>query len=165
MARPQVLCKLEKGKVIDAQSGFVDTFNWMVDFINNLIGEGEEIAGKSDLRVDRTVDDHPVIRGGGKYGGGGGSEAVPKPFDIENGIVVRCSIPCPVDEISAPPYAISGDRPVYLHVTRSASGYAATVDQTSRAESSTHVQFKLYELANGKPTLDCRPMVLPLFAF
>lgn len=68
-ARPQVLCKLEKGKVIDAQSGFVDTFNWMVDFINNLRGEGEEIAGNSDLRVDRTVDDHPVIRGGAKSSG------------------------------------------------------------------------------------------------
>ena len=76
MARPPVLCKLEKGKVIDAQPGFVDTFNWMVDFINNLIGEGEEIAGKSDLRVDRTVDDHPVIRGGGK-GGGGGKDYIP----------------------------------------------------------------------------------------
>lgn len=69
--RPAVLCKLKKGVILDAQQGFVDTFNWMVDFINNLKGEGEVDDGKSDLVVDRSVSDNPVIRGGSKDSGGG----------------------------------------------------------------------------------------------
>lgn len=59
--RPGTLCKLEKGKLIDAQENFVDTFNWMVDFIENLKGDGDADAGKS-VRVDRSVSDRPVIR-------------------------------------------------------------------------------------------------------
>lgn len=70
MARPAILCKLQKGTLIDAQPHFVDTFNWMVDFINNLKGEGEIKPNESTLVVDRTDTAAPVIRGGGKGGGG-----------------------------------------------------------------------------------------------
>lgn len=69
MARPAILCKLQKGTLIDAQPHFVDTFNWMVDFINNLKGEGEIKPNESTLVVDRTDSAAPVIRGGGKGGG------------------------------------------------------------------------------------------------
>ena len=64
--RPPILCKLKKGKLIDADDnkGFVDTFNWMVDFINNLCGDGDLDKGKL-ITLDRTIDDRPVIRGGG----------------------------------------------------------------------------------------------------
>lgn len=55
MAKPVVLCKLQKGKVIDAQPNFVDTFNWMVDFINHLRGE-------KGLEVHNPLGDFPVIR-------------------------------------------------------------------------------------------------------
>ena len=108
-------------------------------------------------------------------GTGDGGSAVPKPFDIvsesdgETGEtvskVVRCFIPCPVEVVTASDYVISGDSPVYLHISRSTSGYTATVDQESRARSATHVQYKLYELADGKPTLDCRPTVIPIMEF
>lgn len=54
--RPGTLCKLEKGRLIDSQKGFVDTFNWMVDFIENLKGDGERIE------VDRSMSDAPVVR-------------------------------------------------------------------------------------------------------
>lgn len=70
MARPAILCKLQKGRLIDAQPNFVETFNWMVDFINNLRGEGELNAEASTLVVDRTDPSAPVIRGGGKGEGG-----------------------------------------------------------------------------------------------
>lgn len=43
MAKPAILCKLEKKKLIDTQEGFVDTFNWMVDYINNLKGDKDNI--------------------------------------------------------------------------------------------------------------------------
>ena len=71
MARPAILCKLRKGKLIDAQPNFVETFNWMVDFINNLRGEGEINAEASTIVVDRTDASAPVIRGGGKDAEGG----------------------------------------------------------------------------------------------
>ena len=36
--KPAQLCQLEKGKLIDGQKGFVDTFNWAVNAIANLKG-------------------------------------------------------------------------------------------------------------------------------
>lgn len=72
MAQPIKLCKLVAGKALGAFPDFVATFNWLVDFCANLKGEGEDAAAsesagenKNQLRVDRTVSDHPVIRGGG----------------------------------------------------------------------------------------------------
>lgn len=55
MARPAKLCKLEKGKFIFAQEGFVDTFNWMVDFIDNLKGE-------DGIKLDKKISDKPIIK-------------------------------------------------------------------------------------------------------
>lgn len=104
---------------------------------------------------------------------GEGGEGVPSNFDIvtdENDEtikkVTRCSIPCPISVVSCSDYIISGHDPIYLHVDRSSTGYALSVDQTHRADSSSHAEFKLYELdEDGNPTLDCRPTALPLFAF
>ena len=64
--RPPILCHLKKGLLLDADDhrGFVDTFNWLVDFCNNLCGEGDLDSTKS-IRLDRRIDDRPVIRGGG----------------------------------------------------------------------------------------------------
>ena len=33
---PAKICFLEKGKLIDVQNGFVDTFNWMADVLDTL---------------------------------------------------------------------------------------------------------------------------------
>ena len=55
-ARPMVLCKLEKGKLIDTQENFVDTFNWMVDYINNLRGDNTKIE------ITNPTTNNPVIR-------------------------------------------------------------------------------------------------------
>jgi hypothetical protein len=33
MVKPQKIARLERGKLIDAQRGFVATFNWLVQFI------------------------------------------------------------------------------------------------------------------------------------
>ena len=65
--QPNNLCKLRQGKALAAFPSFVDTFNWMVDFCANLIGEAEDPAQSQSsdapkARVDRTVSDHPVIR-------------------------------------------------------------------------------------------------------
>lgn len=101
--------------------------------------------------------------------------SVKKPFDIEmvddedgdgekKMKVVHCKIPCPINEVTAEDYEVtSEDNPIWLHIDFSADHYSATVNQTSRARSATHVQFKLYEMRDGKVSLDCRPSALPLF--
>lgn len=75
--RPGKLCELEKGKLIDTQQGFADTFNFAVKAIDNL-------SGGKNCEVDWTIPDHPVINvdipetesGGGGGGGGGNVEDV-----------------------------------------------------------------------------------------
>lgn len=75
--RPATLCELEKGKLIDTQQGFVDTFNFAVRAIDNL-------KGGKNCTVDWTIPDHPVIdvdipeteSGGGGGDGGGNVEDV-----------------------------------------------------------------------------------------
>lgn len=79
--RPPFLCKLAKGTLIDANPGFVDTFNWLVDFCNNICGDAD-LNSQLGIQVDKTVDDHPVVRllqeniSGGGGGGGGGTVTV-----------------------------------------------------------------------------------------
>ena len=56
-AKPAQLCKLKKGQLIDVQDGFVDTFNWMVDFISNL-----KCSKDTGLKLDTTISDKPEIK-------------------------------------------------------------------------------------------------------
>ena len=65
--KPGELCHLEKEKLIDVQENFVDTFNWLVDFCDNLKGDADEDGGakaetKKHITVDTTLSDQPVIR-------------------------------------------------------------------------------------------------------
>ena len=55
MAKPATLANLEKNKLIDVQANFVDTFNWIKDFCNN-------IEAKKPLKLDLTNDSHPIIK-------------------------------------------------------------------------------------------------------
>jgi len=66
--RPAQICQLEKGKLVDTQQGFVDTFNWAVQSIANL-------EGGQNCEVQWTLPDHPTIdvtatEGDGSGGGG-----------------------------------------------------------------------------------------------
>lgn len=68
--RPGTLCKLVKNKLIDAQQGFVDTFNWLVASMANL-------KGGTNCTVSWPAPDTPQVdanaQGGGGGGGGGGN--------------------------------------------------------------------------------------------
>ena len=55
MAKPAVLAQLEKNKLIDVQENFVDTFNWIKDWINNL-------EAKEPLKLDQTNDSKPILK-------------------------------------------------------------------------------------------------------
>ena len=64
-AKPDKVCVLEKEKLIDGQTGFVDTFNWLVSFCSNLKGE-------NGIKVDTKVSDHPVVKRSGAEDGESG---------------------------------------------------------------------------------------------
>ena len=55
MGKPAALAHLEKNKLIDVQPNFVDTFNWLKDFCNN-------IEAKEPLEIDLTTDVKPIIK-------------------------------------------------------------------------------------------------------
>lgn len=70
--KPAQICQLQKGKLIDTQKGFVDTFNWAVQSIANL-------KGGENCEVTWPTDDTPTIdctategSGDSDSGGGGG---------------------------------------------------------------------------------------------
>jgi len=78
MAQPAPLCQLERDKFIGNQKGFVDTFNWVVQAVDNL-------EGGKNCKVDWALDGHPVINveipeGDGESGGG--SPDVSAVFDV-----------------------------------------------------------------------------------
>lgn len=65
-AKPDTLCNLKAGELLDVQKNFVATFNWLKDFCSNLKGQagvrdenGDEGLG---IAVDSSVSDHPVIK-------------------------------------------------------------------------------------------------------
>jgi len=67
--RPAILCHLKKGTLIDTNPGFVDTFNWLVDFCNNLQGD-KDLNRNKRISINRSKDDHPVIEFDGEASGG-----------------------------------------------------------------------------------------------
>lgn len=73
--RPAQICQLEKGKLVDTQQGFVDTFNWVAQSVANL-------QGGENCEVSWTLPDHPTIdvniddEGDGGGSGGGITSAV-----------------------------------------------------------------------------------------
>lgn len=70
-ARPAPLCKLRKGRIVDAHKNFVATFNWLVDFCANLCGDAD-LAAEADaagIKVDTSASDHPVVKFVGSDGG------------------------------------------------------------------------------------------------
>lgn len=99
--------------------------------------------------------------------GGAGSPAasLPEPFDIVGGKVVRCEIYCPDDLATCDDYTIVNPiSDIYLHIDRSTGGYTITVNQTSRANTATHLQYRLYRYVNGALECDQRPKIAPVFA-
>ena len=74
--QPANPCHLKKGEMIDSQKGFVDTFNWLVDFCKNLHGDKDRNPLGGVVSVNRSVSDFPVITADVKDGEGGGLSKV-----------------------------------------------------------------------------------------
>lgn len=57
--KPGILCKLEKGKLLDSQERFVDTFNWMVDLLDSLTkGNAKIVEANILLGAKYSTDTH-----------------------------------------------------------------------------------------------------------
>lgn len=79
--------KLHHGVIISRRQfpRFVETYNFLVDFVNNLKGDADIPNDHGHISVDRTVEDHPVIRISsfkGIGGGGGGGTGYPRRYEI-----------------------------------------------------------------------------------
>lgn len=114
-----------------------------------------------------TIPDFGSRHPGGSDGDEPG-EPGPQPFDIEQGIVVRCFAPAPCGTmITGTPYVINaalGD--ILVHIDRDTQGvYTLSVDQIPRNETPTHCQWILYKFVSGEVTCDCRPRVLPVLRY
>ena len=75
MAKPIAVQKLKHGKALCGKTfgGFVDTFNWLVDFCLSIQGDKDVNNANGRILFDRSNESAPVIRfSAGKGGGGGG---------------------------------------------------------------------------------------------
>lgn len=75
MAKPIAVQKLKHGKALCGKTfgGFVDTFNWLVDFCQSLKGDKDANQTTGTITLDRADPSAPVIRGtNAQVGGGGG---------------------------------------------------------------------------------------------
>lgn len=90
--KPATLCQLEKGKLVDTQNGFVDTFNWAVQSIANLKGgENCEVSWPTD---DTPTIDCTATEGSGDSGGSGNTveavyDVIEDTQDDKDGITIQ----------------------------------------------------------------------------
>lgn len=86
MARPQRIEKLRHGRLLcgSAFRFFVETWNWLTAYVDNMKGDAETDPQSGYITIDRTDPDHPVIRfRADKAAGGGGESVVPDDVSTE----------------------------------------------------------------------------------
>ena len=64
MARPPILQELKHGKILagGAFRLFVETWNWLVHYADNLKGDADLNPANGHVKIDRTDPDNPVVR-------------------------------------------------------------------------------------------------------
>ncbi len=87
MARPQALQFLKHGKLLcgSAFRLFVETWNWLVGYVNNIKGDYDVNPKNGFIVVDRSDPDSPVIRfrTDNLPAAGGGGSATPDDVSID----------------------------------------------------------------------------------
>ena len=84
MARPPTIQKLRHNRLLCGRvfRFFVETWNWLVGYVDNMKGDADVNPQNGHIVVDRTDPDHPVIRfRADRLPKGGGGEAVDVPAD------------------------------------------------------------------------------------
>lgn len=74
MAKPATVQKLKHGKALCGRTfgGFVDTFNWLVDFCQSLMGDADANNANGTITVDRADPSAPIIRANKPHANGAG---------------------------------------------------------------------------------------------
>lgn len=64
MAKPAMLQNLEKGKLLTGQAfpGFVETWNYTINRLENLKGDRDTNPRDGHILVDNSDPEHPVVR-------------------------------------------------------------------------------------------------------
>lgn len=77
MARPPRIEKLRHGRLLCGSvfRFFVETWNWLVGYVDNMMGDADVNPQSGHITVDRTDPDHPVIRFRADKAAGGGASA------------------------------------------------------------------------------------------
>ena len=57
MAMPRSICKLVKGKLLDAQRGFVETFNWLTNLCKDKVVTKIEAGDDTNIEVEEVKDE------------------------------------------------------------------------------------------------------------
>lgn len=79
MAKPQMLCRLTEGKLLSSFGHFVETWNWIVDCLDNLKGDKDADPEEGSIKVEGLDNGRPVVKGGG---GGGSSISADETFNV-----------------------------------------------------------------------------------
>lgn len=121
------------------------------DFYPNAMIGLVQVAAISNKRVTQMVSSTIFMAG-----------AAPRPFEYSDGVVSAGDIPCPRDTVHAESYVIQNQTTfVYLHIDLVNNYYSATINEVSREQTTTHVQYLLYRIENGAVSLDSRPSIIP----
>lgn len=89
MANMMNLVKLQQGKLIDTQVGFVESWNYLVDWVKNFCGGKDAGLKDETIYLDLKNPRKPIVRGGG--GGGGGSSEVDVITDATLSVVTNAT--------------------------------------------------------------------------
>ena len=83
MARPQILQMLKHGKMLcgNVFKQFVETWNYIINRVENLKGDADANPQTGHIKIDNTDPEHPIMRlvniqDFGKGGGGGSGECI-----------------------------------------------------------------------------------------
>lgn len=81
MARPPRIEKLRHGRILCGSvfRFFVETWNWLVGYVDNMKGDADVNPQAGHITIDRTDPDHPVVRFRADKAAGGKSV---KPDDV-----------------------------------------------------------------------------------
>lgn len=87
MARPPRIEKLRHGKLLCGSvfRFFVETWNWLVGYVDNMKGDADVNPQSGHITIDRTDPDHPVVRFRADKAAGGGATPDDKSLDATGG--------------------------------------------------------------------------------
>lgn len=140
MAKPQILQKLRHGKLLCGAvfSKFVETWNYLIDRVENLKGDADTNPQYGHIKIDNTDPEHPVVRlvnfedfGKGESGGGGGGTTGAFSYDEETNTITDGMYLRGRQWVRVSDTVVSASGYAYLQVDMGTSGTATIITGAS----------------------------------